>query len=46
MEVRITESEGQMTAAFVGRLDTPASVEVAKEVQPLLDHADKTIVLD
>ena len=35
-----------MTAAFVGRLDTPASVEVSRDIQPLLDHADQTIVLD
>ena len=46
MEVHITESEGTMTARLVGRLDTPAAVEVTREVQPLLDGADKTIVLD
>lgn len=46
MEVHITESEGMMTAALSGRLDTPASVEVSREVQPLLDHADRTIVLN
>ena len=39
MEVHITESEGTMTARLVGRLDTPASTEVIREVQPLLDHA-------
>jgi anti-sigma B factor antagonist len=46
MEVHITESEGTMTARLVGRLDTPASTEVSQEIQPLLDHADRTIVLD
>ena len=46
MEVFITESEGTMTARLVGRLDTPASVEVSRDVQPLLDHADQTILLD
>ena len=46
MEVHITESEGMMTARLVGRLDTPAAVEVTREVQPLLDAAGKTIVLD
>ena len=35
-----------MTARLAGRLDTPASVEVSNEIQPLLDNADKTIVLD
>ena len=46
MEVHITESEEMMTARLVGRLDTPAAVEVTREVQPLLDAAGKTIVLD
>ena len=46
MEVHITESEGTMTALLVGRLDTPASTEVIREVQPLLDHAGETLVLD
>ena len=46
MEVYITESEGMMTARLVGRLDTPAATEVSQQVQPLLDHADKTILLD
>lgn len=46
MEVHITESEGTMTARLVGRLDTPASSEVIHEVQPLLDHAGETLVLD
>lgn len=46
MEVHITESEGTMTARLVGRLDTPASVEVSREIQPLLDHASNTLVLD
>lgn len=46
MEVIITETQEMMTARFVGRLDTPASVEVSREVQPLLDKADRTIVLD
>lgn len=46
MEVHITESEGTMTARLVGRLDTPASTEVIREVQPLLDHAGETLVLD
>ena len=35
-----------MTARLVGRLDTPAAAEVTQEIQPLLDHAGSTIVLD
>ena len=46
MEVHITESEGTMTARLVGRLETPAAVEVSREVQPLLDHAGDTLILD
>ena len=46
MEVFITESEGTMTARLVGRLDTPAAADVTQEIQPLLDHAGATIVLD
>lgn len=46
MEVYITESKGTTTVRFVGRLDTPAASEVTQAVQPLLDKADGTIVLD
>ena len=46
MEVHITPSEGTMTARLVGRLDTPAAAEVTSEIQPLLDHASETLVLD
>ncbi|MBQ9193161.1 MAG: STAS domain-containing protein [Bacteroidales bacterium] len=46
MEIHITETEGTLTARFAGRLDTPAAADVMHEVQPLLDGADKTIVLD
>lgn len=46
MEVHITESEGTMTARLVGRLDTPAATDVSRDIQPLLDHADQTLVLD
>ena len=35
-----------MTARLVGRLDTPAAAEVSQQVQPLLDHADRTLLLD
>ena len=46
MEVYITESEGTMTARLVGRLDTPAAAEVSREIQPLLEHAGGTNILD
>jgi len=46
MEVKITEQDNVMTAALSGRLDTLASQDVMKEIQPMLDHADRTLVLD
>ncbi|MBR1490600.1 MAG: STAS domain-containing protein [Bacteroidales bacterium] len=46
MEIHITESKGTLTARFVGRLDTPAAADATRDVQPLIDGADKTIILD
>ena len=46
MEVIITEQNNVMTATLAGRLDTLASQDVMKEIQPMLDHADRTLVLD
>ena len=46
MEVKITEKDNVMTAALAGRLDTAVSQEVASALQPLIDNADKTLVLD
>ena len=46
MEVKITEKENVMTATLAGRLDTAVSQEVAAALQPLMDNADKTLVLD
>ena len=46
MEVHITESEGTVTARLVGRLDTPAAAEVTQQIQPLLNHAAETLLLD
>ena len=46
MEVFITEQDNVMTATLAGRLDTLASQDVMKEIQPMLDHADRTLALD
>ena len=35
-----------MLAAVSGRLDTPAAVKAQQEIVPLLEHADKEIILD
>lgn len=46
MEVRITQKDNVMTAQLAGRLDTAVSQQVAAELQPLIDNADRTVVLD
>ena len=46
MEIIIKSEQDNITALFSGRLDTPASLQAAKDIQPLLDQADKTIILD
>ena len=35
-----------MYATVSGRLDTPSAVAAQKEIAPLLEHADKEIILD
>lgn len=46
MEVKITKDTSCVTAALVGRLDTPASQEVAPQFEELKADATGTIVLD
>ena len=46
MEVFIDKENNVTTARFVGRLDTPASQEVSKSVEPILEDPTGTIVLD
>lgn len=47
MEILVTEQEkNTLVATFAGRLDTPASGEAAVAVQPLIESAEKTIILD
>lgn len=42
----IKERNGGMYATVSGRLDTPTSVEARSEIVPLLENADKEIILD
>lgn len=44
--IKITEENEGMKAIFEGRLDTPTAVKAQQEITPLLDNADKTIILD
>ncbi len=46
MDVIITRQDNTTTARFIGRLDTPASQEISKEVDALIDAADGTLILD
>lgn len=46
MTIDIKEQNGGFTALMSGRLDTPAAVQAAKDMQPLMDNADKEITLD
>lgn len=46
MEITITEAGNQIVAMFDGRLDTVAAQQIEETVTPLLEHADRTIVLD
>lgn len=46
MTLDIKESNGTITGLLSGRLDTAASAQFSRDIQPLLDNADKHIVLD
>ena len=35
-----------MTASLIGRLDTPSAVKAQQDIVPLLENADKEIILD
>ena len=46
MEVKITSGNGEVTAQLIGRLDTPAALEIAPQMNALAEEASGTIVLD
>ena len=46
MELIIEREKNMTTVQFIGRLDTPASQEVAKQLEPVQEDASGTIVLD
>ena len=46
MELKINNQENEIQAVLTGRLDTVASTQFATDMKPLLDNADKTIVLN
>lgn len=46
MEVKTSKENGVVTVGLIGRLDTPASQEIAPEMERLKEDASGTIVLD
>ena len=46
MEVKIAKQNGETTVQLIGRLDTPASPEVEKALEPVHEDATGTIILD
>lgn len=46
MEISIKEIEGVWTAIVAGRLDSVTAPDFEKQIQPLLVHTDKDVVLD
>lgn len=46
MEVKISREDKQVTAFLIGRLDTPASLEIAPQMNELTKEASGTIILD
>ena len=46
MKTTIVENSNQLIASFSGRLDTAAAVQTAEDVKPLLEAANKEIILD
>ena len=46
MEIKIERENSQITVFLIGRLDIPASLEVAPQMNALAEEAGNTIILD
>lgn len=46
MKIEIIKKEDSIVGLLEGRLDTAASQQFANDIVPLLDNADKHIILD
>jgi anti-sigma B factor antagonist len=44
--IDIIEQNGVITATISGRLDTPAAIKAQQEMAPLMENANKEIVLN
>jgi len=46
MEVKIERNQNNVIVTLIGRLDTPASQEVAQQLEEIKEDAAKTVILD
>lgn len=46
MTLQISEKNGTVTGVLIGRLDTAAAAQFSKDMEVLMDNADKHIILD
>lgn len=46
MKLQITQTNDSILGHLIGRLDTAASAQFARDMQPLMDSADKKVILD
>lgn len=46
MEIKIQIADTEVNAQLIGRLDTAATQQAAADMEPLMDNADKTIIID
>ena len=46
MEIKTEKKTGEIIVHLIGRLDTPASLEIAKDVEDLKKDASGLIILD
>jgi len=46
MEVIINKMDAETQVRLIGRLDTPAAQDVSKQLEPVIDDASGTTVLD
>lgn len=46
MEIKIQIGQTEVQAKMIGRLDTAASQKASEDMMPLMENADKTIVID
>ena len=46
MEIKINKKDDVTTVCLAGRLDTPAAQEITKEMEPVMEDASGTVIMD